>query len=134
MNKRQRKKREKKYLPVIADEVNLLTMTDRELEKAIADFKRFKERYAYRKKYRDLKNGKPLMYYFPAGESYTNFMKELNHKARTSRTTTVSVTQSLSDFLPDKSEQNKKLAIKKENYAEYEKTIKALGVDVEVID
>jgi len=27
MNKRQKKKKEKKYLPIIADEANLLTMT-----------------------------------------------------------------------------------------------------------
>ncbi|EOR22361.1 hypothetical protein AB1L07_18190 [Niallia alba] len=35
MNKRQRKKRMKKYLPIIADEVNLLSMTDNEENKLL---------------------------------------------------------------------------------------------------
>ncbi|MEY8345577.1 hypothetical protein [Niallia circulans] len=49
MNKRQRKKRMKKYLPIIADEVNLLSMTDNEREQAFKDYENFKEKFAYKK-------------------------------------------------------------------------------------
>jgi hypothetical protein len=55
MNKRQMKKKQKKYLPIIADESNLMTMTDSEKNKADEDFNKFRERYAFRKKYNDMK-------------------------------------------------------------------------------
>ncbi|CAK7051879.1 hypothetical protein [Tissierella sp.] len=64
MNKRQRKKRNKKYLPVIADEVNLISMSDEEYKNAIDGYKDFRKKYAYRKKYKNLK-GKVLIYVFP---------------------------------------------------------------------
>lgn len=79
MNKRQKKKKEKKYLPILADEANLLTMTPEERKKAYSDYKRFREKYAYRKKYRDLKTGETLRYFYPTGKKFTeafiNFSK-----------------------------------------------------------
>lgn len=82
MNKRQKKKKAKKYLPIIADEFNLLTMTDIEYEKALKDYKRYRERFAYCKRYKDLKNGKPLRYFFPVGEELFNGLQEMTALTR----------------------------------------------------
>jgi hypothetical protein len=100
MNKRQKKKNEKKYLPIIADEGNLLTMTDEELTAADKDYLEYSERYAFRKKYKDLKNGKPLSYYFPLGQKFSESMKELSNVARRNRkpNTGTIVSQSINDF------------------------------------
>lgn len=99
MNKRQRKKKEKKYLSVIADEFNLMTMTKEEEKKAMEGYMRFRERFAYRKKYKDLKYQKALIYYFPPGEKMSNFIQEITSRARSPRRgTTLTVTQSLQDF------------------------------------
>lgn len=78
MNKRQRKKQEKKYLPIIADEGNLLTMTPRERMKAWSDYKKFREKYARKKRKKDLKEYESLRYYFPVGEEYANTINKLN--------------------------------------------------------
>lgn len=78
MNKRQRKKREKKYLPVIADEYNLLTMNEQEREEAWKEYYKFRKRYAFCKTYKELKEGKPLRYYFPCGEQYNKFISQLS--------------------------------------------------------
>ncbi len=98
LNKRQKKKQRKHYLLIIADEANLLTMTEEERKKAYEDYKKFEERFAYRKKYKDLKEGKPLHYYFPFGETATSWMKELSMVARKPQHTSYVVTQSLDDF------------------------------------
>lgn len=99
MNKRQKKKNEKKYLPIIADEFNLVSMTEEEREKACIEFNKFRERFAYRKKYKDLKNGKALVYYYPPGEKVTNFIENVSNIARkTRKLSTRVVTQTLDDF------------------------------------
>lgn len=82
MNKRQRKKKMKKYLPIIGDEANLLTMTANERDKAIQDFEKFKEKFAYRKKYKDLKEGKPLQYYYPIGQTFADTLINLSTISR----------------------------------------------------
>lgn len=99
MNKRQKKKKEKKYLPIIADEANLLTMTSEEREKAFDDYERFREKYAYRKKYKDLKEGEPLRYYFPIGNKYADEFKIMSDIARSKDQKFVTVTQSLDDLV-----------------------------------
>lgn len=66
MNKRQYKKREKKCLPVVADEVNFCTMTEKELDQAIEEKEKYRKKYGYRKRYKDLK-GKYLVYHYPIG-------------------------------------------------------------------
>ncbi|GAF66427.1 hypothetical protein BTS2_3328 [Bacillus sp. TS-2] len=78
MNKRQRKKKEKKYLPIIADEFNLLSMNPTELEKAHSDFREFREKYAYRKKYKNLKEGQVLKYFYPIGSEFTNSLEKFS--------------------------------------------------------
>lgn len=98
MKKRQKKKNQKKYLPIIADEVNLLTMTNEEREQAFKDYERFRERYVYRLKYKDLKEGKPLFYVFPAGAKFSNAIKEIYSVARRARKRTT-VIQSINDFI-----------------------------------
>lgn len=79
MNKRQKKKKEKKYLLIIADEFNLLTMTEEEKKEAFKGYNRYRERFAYRKRYKDLKNDKPLQYYFPVGRNFSNAMSVLSN-------------------------------------------------------
>lgn len=102
MNKRQRKKKQKKYLPVIADEANLLRMSEEERKVAMEQYKRFRERYAYKKRYKDLRRGMEnslLVYTFPMGEKVTTFLKEVSSVSRRfcSNGETV-VTQSIEDF------------------------------------
>lgn len=100
MHKRQKKKNKKKYLPIIADEAYLLTMTDEERTSADKDYMAYRERYAFRKKYKDLKHGKPLHYYFPLGQKFSESMKELSTVARRNRkpNTGTTVSQSIKDF------------------------------------
>lgn len=98
MNKRQKKKNEKKYLAVIADEARLLTMTYEELENAFADYKRFREKHAFQKKYKDLKEGKVLRYYYPVGKQFANTNQEFNSVTRSENSKFVTVTQNLSDL------------------------------------
>lgn len=75
------KKKQGKYLPILPDEFNLLTMTEEEWKRAEADFKAYREKYAFRKRYKDLKsdskNGKILLYSYPIGAKKSAFMKEL---------------------------------------------------------
>lgn len=96
MKKRQKKKNQKKYLLVLADEFNLMTMTPDELKKAEEDFNKYREKYAFRKKYKDLKNQKPLVYYYPPGDKMMKSIKDVSSSGRRQSKTTV--TQSLSDF------------------------------------
>lgn len=69
MNRRQKKKREKKRIPVIADEANLVGMTDEEVDEAQKGYNNFVHRYAYRKKYKDLKEHKVLYYNYPLSKA-----------------------------------------------------------------
>lgn len=98
MNKRQKKKRKKKYLPVIADEFNLLSMSDEEREKAYRDYENFVRRYAYRMKYKNLK-GKFLTYYFPVGQNSSKYLTEVSDRCRRERKKPLcTITQGISDF------------------------------------
>lgn len=97
MNKRQKKKKQKKYLPIIADEFNLITMTDAEREKAFEEYNKFREHYAYRKKYKDLNKGKMLHYYFPPGQQAMNFIQTVSNRVR-KQSKMVTVTQNINDF------------------------------------
>lgn len=99
MNKRQKKKKQKKYLPIIADEFNLLTMTIEERNKADKEFDKFRERFAYRKKYKDLKEGKPLRYFYPPGQKFSNAIKDVSNLGAGGRTRKLyTATQSMDDF------------------------------------
>jgi len=97
MNKRQNKKREKKRLPVVADEANLLTMTNEELEEAHRGYDEFVRKYAYRKKYKNLK-GKYLTYFYPVGKTSSEWLTSIMNVTRRTRKTPITVTQSLDDF------------------------------------
>ena len=97
MNKRQLKKKQNKYLPVIADEITLLTMTEEERKKAFKEFLRFRERFAYRKRYKDLKRKKALVYVYPIGKKFSETLQKTSNLARGPRKT-LEVTQSLEDF------------------------------------
>ncbi|WP_103109539.1 hypothetical protein [Brevibacillus reuszeri] len=82
MNKRQLKKNEKKYIPIIADEAILLTMTEDEQKRAFENYMMYRKKYAYRKKYKDLKNAKPLLYFYSLGNSGRQFSEKLGKRAR----------------------------------------------------
>lgn len=99
MKKRQKKKNQKKYLPIIADEFNLATMTSEEVEQAYKNYEEFRERYAFRKKYKDLKEGKPLYYAFPLGQKFSETLKEISFVGRSRNTgDTFTVTQRIDDL------------------------------------
>jgi len=76
MNKRQLKKKQKKYLPIIADEYNLLTMTEEERQQAYKECDEYRKKYGYRKKYKDLK-GNYLNYYYPVGKEHQERMSRI---------------------------------------------------------
>ncbi|MEK5183324.1 hypothetical protein [Paenibacillus sp. FSL P4-0288] len=82
MKKRQYKKNQKKYILVIADEFNLMLMTDEERKQAWKGYEEYRRRYAFRKKYSDLKKAKPLLYYFPFGKTAQTFLKDISKKSR----------------------------------------------------
>jgi len=82
MKKRQYKKNQKKFILVIADEFNLMLMTDEERKQAWNGFLEFRSRYAFRKKYSDLKRAKPLIYYFPFGKTAQTFLKDISMRSR----------------------------------------------------
>lgn len=99
MNKRQAKKKKKKYLPVIADEANLLLMTREERDSAISDYVKFVEKYAYRKHYRDLKKGYYLSYAYPAPKAAVEMLQKFTSRCRKPISKSMIVTQSLDDFI-----------------------------------
>ena len=76
MNKRQKKKRSKKCLPILADEANLLTMTDEEFKEAIREAELYRQKYGYRKKYKNLKGC--LRYHYPAGSKWKDDFSKIN--------------------------------------------------------
>lgn len=94
MNKRQMKKKRKKYLPVLADEVPLLLMTSEEQEQALREFSLFRKRYAYRKTYEKLKKCKGLCYFYSAPQKNSDYLKNLFHLSR-KYGTPMAATQSL---------------------------------------
>ena len=82
MNKRKRKKMERKCLVMVPDETRLLMMTEQERAVAYEDFLKFKKQYGYKRKYKDLKNAKPLHYIFPL--KITELEKEIFKRCRRS--------------------------------------------------
>jgi hypothetical protein len=104
MNKRQLKKRNKKCLPVIADEFNLITMTNKEREEAVTDYLMFVRKYAYRKHYKDLKmTGKYLIYAYPVSKSMREAFSKLSSFKRIPRSQSnmTVATQSVDDFITE---------------------------------
>lgn len=77
MNKRQRKKILKKQLPVIFDEVYLIGASEEERKKALEGYEKFLKKYAYRKKYKDLKPRKILCYFPTPCKQMTESLKDL---------------------------------------------------------
>lgn len=103
MKKRQRKKNQKRYLPIYADEFNLTTMSEEERKKAWEDYLKFREQHAYCKTYRELKEfnktnkQKMLFYQFPAGEEMSNYLQKISSIRRQSPKQSLVVTQSLTE-------------------------------------
>lgn len=101
IKKRQRKKNQKKYLPIHADEAILLTMTEEEQKKAWNDYLKYRERYAYCKTYRELKEFKKnnkrkmLFYSYPIGEKMSNYLQKVSSLGR--RNSKNFATQSLTE-------------------------------------
>ncbi|MCA1064680.1 hypothetical protein QTG56_24020 (plasmid) [Rossellomorea sp. AcN35-11] len=98
MNKRQKKKDQKKYLPIYADEYNLSTMTIEEREQAYRDYLIFRERYA-RTTHKGLKEGKRLHYVFPPGKTYTTALQDISSIARKTSNKPLVVHQNIDDFI-----------------------------------
>lgn len=77
LNKRQKKKKLKKTLPLFADEFPLLSMTESELKSALEQAERFRLKYGYRKKYSNLKRKKNLLYFYSTGEKSSKSLGEI---------------------------------------------------------
>ncbi|WDV09379.1 hypothetical protein [Lysinibacillus irui] len=102
MNKRQRKKNQKKYLPIHADEFNLLTMTEDEQKKAWSEYLEFREKHAYCKTYRQLKEFKKankgmIFYQFSIGNQMGKFLREVSNFGRKKSEHSITITQSLTE-------------------------------------
>lgn len=82
MRKRQRKKNEKKYLPVICDEFNLILMTAEEREEAWRQYESFRKKYAFRKRYKDLKKQRCIYFYMPMSKSVSAFFQSIAQRSR----------------------------------------------------
>lgn len=88
MKKRQKKKNHKKYLPILPDEANLLTMTDEEYAKEWNDYLKFREQHAFCKTYKKLKyfqkknKRKMIFYQFPVGTKFAEQMRSLSNIGR----------------------------------------------------
>lgn len=82
MRKRQRKKNEKKYLTVMMDEFPLIMMTDEERKKAYDGYVAFRKRYAFRKKYKDLRQRKYLVYLPPMGRAMQETLTKIAQVGR----------------------------------------------------
>lgn len=95
MKKRQRKKNEKKHIPTWADEFMLLTMSEEERRVAWENYNSFRKKFAFRKRYKDLKDAKVLVYYFPVGQL---FMRGPIDQSRKGRGNSHMTTQSLIDL------------------------------------
>lgn len=85
MNKRKRKKMERKCLLIVPDETGLLMMSEEEKAVAYKDFLKFRKQYGYKRKYKDLKNNKTLHYIFPH-KGPTEFEKEIFKRCRKAET------------------------------------------------
>lgn len=85
MNKRKRKKMERKCLLIVPDETGLLMMSEEEKAVAYKDFLKFRKQYGYKRKYKDLKNNKTLHYIFPH-KGLTEFEKEILKRCRKAET------------------------------------------------
>lgn len=99
MKKRQRKKNEKKYITIYVDEFNLITMTDEERKQAWDDYLKYRKKYAFRKRYKDLKTSKPLMYIFPPSQSMGSFISEISKRSRKGNQPGTTVYQNQNDFI-----------------------------------
>lgn len=108
MNKRQRKKNATKLIPVIADESNLLFMTPEEYDKAIADYTAYCKKYAFRKKYKDLKT-KSLSYYFTIPFKTTEIISTIARLGSSKNKSSFTVTQSIDDFVVKAGSRERKL-------------------------
>lgn len=74
---------DRKCLLVIADEYPLILMSEEERAVAIKGFLEFRRQYAYRRKYKDLKSGKILRYFYPS-KGPSEFEKEIFKRCRKS--------------------------------------------------
>ena len=79
MNKRQTKKVHKKVIYPFVDEMNLLTLNQEELDKAIADFNDYVFKHCRYKHYKDKEiiSERLCIYTFPVGESVRKYYEEI---------------------------------------------------------
>ena len=83
MNKRQAKKARKKVTYPLVDEMNLLTLSLEEYQKAMADYHEWVYKHCRYKHYRDrYKNMGFNCYHFPVGEAHKESMQSLFKSAR----------------------------------------------------
>lgn len=101
MNKRQKKKKQKKTLPLLADEYPLLTMTKAEWKSAIKQAEKFRLKYGYRKKYSNLKRQKCLKYNYPIGKEYSELLDHIHDVSRVRKGRITVVNQSLEQLVSE---------------------------------
>ena len=90
MNKRQKKKAMKKISYPLVDEMNLLTLSPKEYDDAMNDFKSFLWNNCRYYHYRDKYNPRvaPFSYHFPVGESFQKYINEILRTTRSYNCTT----------------------------------------------
>ena len=110
MNKRQAKKAHKKVTYPIVDEMNLLTLTPEEYQKAIADYDAWVYKHCRYKHYKDkYKKISFFDYHFPVGKSMQEYYEKVIKTARKYEVNTTFVFKSLNDIKQQYPEELQKL-------------------------
>lgn len=99
MNKRQKKKKLKKTLPLIADEYPLMTMTESERDSALKQSEKYRLKYGYRKKYSNLKKEKFLHYMYSIGKEYSEWLTRVHDVSRRRKGKPIVVQQTIEQLL-----------------------------------
>jgi len=84
MNKRQIKKKRKKVVCPLVDELGILTLNAEEYRKAITDYQNYVLRHFSYYHYRDKQKlyRKPCIFVYPVGEACRSYMDELMKRTR----------------------------------------------------
>lgn len=100
MNKRQVKKMHKKVIYPFVDEMNLLTLSQEELENAIADFNDYVFKHCRYKHYKDKEiiSKRFCLYTFPVGESVRNYYETILSRAASYQGDVGTINQTIEDL------------------------------------
>lgn len=97
MTKRKKKKARKKVVYPVIDQMNLITLNEKEQAAALADYERYVQKHFRYFHYKDKEKlrYKPCYYQFPVGELTRKYLDNIFQRARRYHVTPEMITQSL---------------------------------------